>query len=75
MNPMLVKNKDKIVGAIIAKMSPKKEEEEESKPAEEENDYELAAEEILLAVKHRDVPGLVEALKYFIKACGEEEVE
>lgn len=74
MNPMLLKNKDKIVGAIIAKMSPKKEE-EESKPAEEENDYELAAEEILLAVKHKDVPGLVEALKYFIKACGEEEVE
>lgn len=72
MNPMLLKNKDKIVGAIIAKMEPK---EEESKPAEEENDYELAAEEILLAIKHKDVPGLVEALKYFIKACGEEEEE
>lgn len=67
---MFLKNKDKIVGAIVAKMdAPKKEENEVDE--EENEDLEVYGEELLSAIKHRDVPGLVEALKYFINACKE----
>jgi hypothetical protein len=36
-------------------------------------DLEVAAEEVLQAIKMRDVSLLAEALKYFVNACKEEE--
>ena len=72
---MFMKNKDKIIGAILAKVEKPKEEEE---PKEKEyemgsEDLEVAAEEVLQAIKMRDVSLLAEALKYFVNACKEEE--
>ena len=76
MNPLLFKNKDKIIGAILAKVEKKPKEEEELKEKEYEmgsEDLEVAAEEVLQAIKMRDVSLLAEALKYFVNACKEEE--
>lgn len=72
---MFMKNKDKIIGAILAKVE-KKPKEEEPKEKEYEmgsEDLEVAAEEVLQAIKMRDVSLLAEALKYFVNACKEEE--
>ena len=73
---MFMKNKDKIIGAILAKVEKKPKEEEELKEKEYEmgsEDLEVAAEEVLQAIKMRDVSLLAEALKYFVNACKEEE--
>ena len=75
MNPLLFKGKDKIISAILAKVE-KKPKEEETKEKEYEmgsEDLEVAAEEVLQAIKMRDVSLLAEALKYFVNACKEEE--
>ena len=69
---MFMKNKDKIIGAILAKVEKKPKEEEEEYEVGSE-DLEVAAEEVLQAIKMRDVPLLAEALKYFVNACKEEE--
>lgn len=74
MNPMLFKNKDKIIGAILAKVEKPKEEEPKEKEYEMgSEDLEVAAEEVLQAIKNRDVAQLAEALKYFVNACKEEQ--
>jgi hypothetical protein len=73
---MFMKNKDKIIGAILAKVEKKPKEEEELVEKEYEmgsEDLEVAAEEVLQAIKMKDVSLLAEALKYFVNACKEEE--
>ena len=71
---MFMKNKDKIIGAILAKVEKPKEEEPKEKDYEMgSEDLEVAAEEVLQAIKTRDVSLLAEALKYFVNACKEEE--
>jgi hypothetical protein len=68
-------SKSDIIGAILAKVE-KKPKEEEVKEKEYEmgsEDLEVAAEEVLQAIKMRDVSLLAEALKYFVNACKEEE--
>ena len=71
---MFMKNKDKIIGAILAKVEKKPKEELKEKEYEVgSEDLEVAAEEVLQAIKMRDVPLLAEALKYFVNACKEEE--
>jgi hypothetical protein len=71
---MFMKNKDKIIGAILAKVEKPKEEEPKEKEYEMgSEDLEVAAEEVLQAIKMRDVSLLAEALKYFVNACKEEE--
>jgi hypothetical protein len=71
---MFMKNKDKIIGAILAKVEKPKEEEPKEKEYEiGSEDLEVAAEEVLQAIKMRDVSLLAEALKYFVNACKEEE--
>jgi hypothetical protein len=71
---MLFKNKDKVIGAILAKVEKPKEEEPKEKEYEMgSEDLEVAAEEVLQAIKMRDVSLLAEALKYFVNACKEEE--
>ena len=73
---MFMKNKDKIIGAILAKVEKPKEEEPKEKEYEMgSEDLEVAAEEVLQAIKMRDVSLLAEALKYFVNACKEEEEE
>jgi hypothetical protein len=73
-NPLLFKNKDKIIGAILAKVEkPEKEEPKEKEYEIGSEDLEVAAEEVLQAIKMRDVSLLAEALKYFVNACKEEE--
>jgi hypothetical protein len=71
---MFMKNKDKIIGAILAKVEKPKEEEPKEKEYEMgSEDLEVAAEEVLQAIKMKDVSLLAEALKYFVNACKEEE--
>jgi hypothetical protein len=72
---MFMKNKDKIIGAILAKVEKPKEEEElkEKEYKMGSEDLEVAAEEVLQAIKMKDVSFLAEALKYFVNACKEEE--
>jgi spermidine/putrescine-binding protein len=70
---MFMKNKDKIIGAILAKVEKPKEEEPEKEYEMGSEDLEVAAEEVLQAIKTRDVSLLAEALKYFVNACKEEE--
>jgi hypothetical protein len=73
-NPLLFKGKDKIIGAILAKVEKPKEEEPKEKEYEMgSEDLEVAAEEVLQAIKMKDVSLLAEALKYFVNACKEEE--
>ncbi len=70
---MFMKNKDKIIGAILAKVEKPKEEPKEKEYEMGSEDLEVAAEEILQAIKMRDVSLLAEALKFFVNACKEEE--
>lgn len=70
----MIKSKDKLIGAILAKVEKPRDEEPKEKDYEMGNeDLEVAAEEVLQAIKMRDVSLLAEALKYFVNACKDEE--
>jgi hypothetical protein len=70
---MFMKNKDKVIAAILAKVEKPKEEKPEKEYEMGSEDLEVAAEEVLQAIKIKDVSLLAEALKYFVNACKEEQ--
>lgn len=77
---MLPQARKKGISVIIASMGKPKEgpseegkekEYEESSEPENEEKLNMAAEEIISAVRTKDVFALVEALKYFVSSCKE----